>query len=264
MNDALDRAAVDRVLELAGKAEAAAARCRTDDDIERAENAAFQAKHAMRRALDPATVAALCRGWVERDDLRRRLEGLLAPLVNDRGKDGHGHGTAHSDPADCPIWYDWCNCTVAALECNIVRADAARSERDDLRALLAEAWTPTSENVNALPAPVRQYVHDIETRCDPAGEVQQRAALQESVAGLSALLAEARAAHDAQTAQHVRDVDAANERAERMREALETFMDLARGEPLLPTCEDMLCDFAWCLAVRAGHAALASPPGCEE
>ena len=197
MNDALDRAAVDRVLELAGKAEAAAARCRTDDDIERAENAAFQAKHAMRRALDPATVAALCRGWIERD-----------------------------------AW--------------------------------VEAWTPTSENVSALPAPVRQYIHDIETRCDPAGEVRQRAALQESVAGLSALLAEARAAHDAQTAQHVRDVDAANERAERMREALETFMDLARGEPLLPTCEDMLCDFAWCLAVRAGHAALASPPGCEE
>lgn len=51
---------------------------------------------------------------------------------------------------------------------------------------LVEPWQPTSENINALPEPVRKYVHDLETRCDPAGEVaaltltrDQNAQLQE-------------------------------------------------------------------------------------
>lgn len=36
---------------------------------------------------------------------------------------------------------------------------------------LPSDWTPTAANVNALPEPVRRYIHDIETRCDPAGDV---------------------------------------------------------------------------------------------
>lgn len=35
-----------------------------------------------------------------------------------------------------------------------------------------EGWEPTSEAINELPEPVRRYVHDLETRCDPAGEVR--------------------------------------------------------------------------------------------
>ena len=33
------------------------------------------------------------------------------------------------------------------------------------------AFTPTPANINALPEPIRRYIHDIETRCDPAGDV---------------------------------------------------------------------------------------------
>ena len=51
-------------------------------------------------------------------------------------------------------------------------------------------WTPTPENINALPAPVRQYIHDLETRCDPAGDVRTIAMLQENVQALIHLLEE--------------------------------------------------------------------------
>ena len=32
-------------------------------------------------------------------------------------------------------------------------------------------WIPSPANVNSLPEPLRGYIHDLETRCDPAGEV---------------------------------------------------------------------------------------------
>ena len=38
---------------------------------------------------------------------------------------------------------------------------------------IPDNWLPTSENINALPAPLRKYIHDLETRADPAGEVAE-------------------------------------------------------------------------------------------
>lgn len=34
-------------------------------------------------------------------------------------------------------------------------------------------WRPTAENVNALPTPLRRYIHELETGCDPAGDVRR-------------------------------------------------------------------------------------------
>ena len=34
----------------------------------------------------------------------------------------------------------------------------------------------TAAEINALPDQVRQYIHDLETRCDPAGDIQRIAA----------------------------------------------------------------------------------------
>jgi len=34
-------------------------------------------------------------------------------------------------------------------------------------------WKPTAAAINALPGPLRQHIHDLETRCDPAGEVAE-------------------------------------------------------------------------------------------
>jgi hypothetical protein len=45
-------------------------------------------------------------------------------------------------------------------------------------------WTPTTENINALPGPIRKYIHDVETRCDPTGLVQENTVLKDTVAAL--------------------------------------------------------------------------------
>jgi len=64
---------------------------------------------------------------------------------------------------------------------------------NDFATGLLDGWTPTPENANALPEPVRKYIHDLETRCDPAGDVRTIAILRENVRALEAKLAEERA-----------------------------------------------------------------------
>ena len=34
---------------------------------------------------------------------------------------------------------------------------------------ITDSWTPTTENINALPEPVRTYIHDIESSMEFAG-----------------------------------------------------------------------------------------------
>ncbi len=74
----------------------------------------------------------------------------------------------------------------------------AYKRAEQVRALEAErgwgGWTPTAENINALPSSLRQYIHDLETRCDPAGEVQALRCAQEDVVALQAQLTEAESA----------------------------------------------------------------------
>ena len=54
--------------------------------------------------------------------------------------------------------------------------------------LITEDWLPTPESVNALPEPLRKYIHDLEALCDPAGIVAENTFLRDQVAGVQALL----------------------------------------------------------------------------
>ena len=56
-----------------------------------------------------------------------------------------------------------------------------------------EGWLPTAENVNALPEGIRRYVHDLETRCDPAHDVQKMALQADTIRGLDAKVREMKA-----------------------------------------------------------------------
>lgn len=47
-------------------------------------------------------------------------------------------------------------------------------------------WTPTAENINKLPEKVRVYIHDLETRSDPAGDLQQLFEAKAQIEGLAA------------------------------------------------------------------------------
>lgn len=50
--------------------------------------------------------------------------------------------------------------------------------------------TMNADQINLLPEDVRKYIHDLETRCDPSGDLQQIASLKEQVAGLTRRLAD--------------------------------------------------------------------------
>lgn len=64
---------------------------------------------------------------------------------------------------------------------------------------------PTPAEINALPEKVRHFIHDLESRCDPAGELQELACLRQNVAALSAALVEARAQLASLTPQNERN-----------------------------------------------------------
>lgn len=42
-----------------------------------------------------------------------------------------------------------------------------------------ENFKPTAEHINALPEPLRAYIHDLETRCDPSGDVRRLTLLKQ-------------------------------------------------------------------------------------
>lgn len=70
-------------------------------------------------------------------------------------------------------------------------------------------WQPTSENVNALPDPIRRYIHELETDADPAGTIRAKCILEDQVKQLAAQLGGAQAA--TRRAEYQRDL-AAEER----------------------------------------------------
>lgn len=80
-----------------------------------------------------------------------------------------------------------------------VRADAQAAQGYRVRPFVylgapaeaTEAWLPTAENINALPEPIRRYIHDLSTRCDPAGEVRELTIARDTIRSLEAAPTEA-------------------------------------------------------------------------
>jgi hypothetical protein len=50
---------------------------------------------------------------------------------------------------------------------------------EQTRARRTAACHPSPDEINALPEKFRQYIHDLETRCDKSGDVQTIALLKE-------------------------------------------------------------------------------------
>lgn len=89
--------------------------------------------------------------------------------------------------------------------------------------IIPDGWTPTAENINALPEPVRRYIHDLETNADPAGNLQRLAHLEQENAALRKRLAGAQGA----------DIPAFATCDIRGFEAMEMIRHLERGPGLL-------------------------------
>ena len=54
-----------------------------------------------------------------------------------------------------------------------------------------------SDQINALPEPLRSFIHDLETRCDPAGDLRSRRVAEDAVAAQEAEIARLAAALEA-------------------------------------------------------------------
>lgn len=56
---------------------------------------------------------------------------------------------------------------------------------------IADDWLPTAANINALPAPLRAFIHELETvaQCDPAGLVAENIILRDQVREMAFALA---------------------------------------------------------------------------
>ena len=59
-----------------------------------------------------------------------------------------------------------------------------------------KARHPTTEEIKAFPASLQRYIHDLETRCDPAGDVQQLGLLKDQNEQLQVQVVEQRAERD--------------------------------------------------------------------
>lgn len=49
-------------------------------------------------------------------------------------------------------------------------------------------WSPTVNNINALPEPIRSYIHQLQTNCDPSGDTQERVIARDTCRSLELLL----------------------------------------------------------------------------
>ena len=46
-------------------------------------------------------------------------------------------------------------------------------------------WTPTPENIDALPRPLRRYIHDLQSNVDPLGTMRENFQLRQEVKALN-------------------------------------------------------------------------------
>jgi hypothetical protein len=79
------------------------------------------------------------------------------------------------------------SCAAANTKCEAKLKDEAE---DRIAELNKHGLTP--DEINALPERERRYIHELSTICDPAGMVQEIAALKDQVSQLTAALKETR------------------------------------------------------------------------
>lgn len=55
----------------------------------------------------------------------------------------------------------------------VARWNRSWTTRDANKDKLELDWSPTAEHINALPDPIRRYIHDLQTNADPAGTLAE-------------------------------------------------------------------------------------------
>jgi hypothetical protein len=55
---------------------------------------------------------------------------------------------------------------------------------------ISREWTPDALTINALPAPLRNYIHLLQTDCDPAGTIRENVLIKDENQALRLRIAE--------------------------------------------------------------------------
>jgi predicted dehydrogenase len=55
---------------------------------------------------------------------------------------------------------------------------------------IPEGWAPTADNLNALPMPLRHFIHALHTECDPAGTIRENVLNEEENYALHKMIEE--------------------------------------------------------------------------
>lgn len=131
------------------------------DELERAENM-DKAAGLLRALLDANYAVAKLLLEQDRDGAKKWARGLYISM------DTQGSLTVSATPV--------------ASEVKAVQAQPASAPMGE-----PIAWLPNSENINALPVPVREYIMHLETICDPAGLVRENAQLRDTNRGLQVM-----------------------------------------------------------------------------
>src|SRR5215470_16500710 len=138
----------------------------------------------MREASE--TIARQVRNAVRETVSARRIQGLAGGGWREKAIDEILFRGSH-DIMQAVASYP--SPVVHALVPNVVRFMLqAFLEIDATEAAVAggDGWLSTAANVNSLPEGIRRYVHDLETRCDPAHDVQKMALHADTIRALDA------------------------------------------------------------------------------
>jgi len=106
----------------------------------------------------------------------------IRPIKIDDMDADDASGQYYTDASDlmCAV----CGFVIAMLYLPKPKTQAIETLRAAQKGAALDSWEPTAENINALPEPVRRYVHQLETLSDLAGLVREHALLKQQVRGL--------------------------------------------------------------------------------
>lgn len=91
------------------------------------------------------------------------------------------------DSPEIEVFYEDANGNEGSVDvCIIGLAERAYNR---LNGLFNPKWLPTSENINSLPEPVRNYIHDLISNTDPANMVSENTLLRDQTRMLDAKIA---------------------------------------------------------------------------
>ena len=122
--------------------------------------------------------AAYYRMQAERDEATAQLAALVEAVKPPRG----GCALCAIEIGPDGAWAHDPHCILAGLAVAVQAHNAAQQAIG--RASTYEGWQPIPNAVNALPEPLRRYIHDLETRYDPAGDVAALTLLRDQVSQL--------------------------------------------------------------------------------